>query len=138
HPDGMHGHAPGCFVDRRHQSGDVHIAARSEHMHHPCAVFAARPGDKDLHLNASGWRVSASRRTAPTPRGPGTTNSPPTSRYTRLVFTAGTAGSAFQTRRSAATRSGPRGSPYRSSMITSGARARTVSALMRTDSRLMS
>src|SRR5205823_14725977 len=85
-PDGVHRDSSCTFVDGRQKRADLDVIAPPQDMHHPRTVFAARPGNEDPHLNASGWRVAASRRTASATRGPGTTNSSPTSRYTRPVF----------------------------------------------------
>src|SRR5262249_9394146 len=127
----MHRRALRSFVDRRQQRSDFDAAALPEHVHRPCTVLARGPGDDRLHRNARGWSTAASFAVASPTRGPGTTNSSPCSRMTVWFLTAGTDASASQAFTSSRAAESPRA--YRSSTITSGARASTSSVLIITD-----
>ena len=98
----MHRHPLRRLVDRGQQRANRDVAALPQGVHHPGAVFAARPGDQRLHLKRPGCRASASLRVASTTRGPGTTNSSPASAEMRCDRTAGTDASASQARSSSA------------------------------------
>src|SRR5439155_503458 len=123
--DGMHRDPLRRLVDRRQQRADLDVSPLTQHVNHPRAVFAAGPRNQALghlviwssgylvnHIQyLSGCSARAKRPAASTIRGPGTTNSSPTSRCTRLFLTAGTAARLFQTSRSASIRADFNDSP---------------------------